>query len=110
MTSPASSAPGVRVPDRAMVRPLAMAQFIASFAATNMNVAIGAISKDLHTTTLAMQTAITLFTLTMATLMIPGSKLTDLKGRKRCFMAGLIIYGVGALLAAFAPGMGVMIV
>ena len=42
-----------------------------------------------------MQTAITLFTLIMASLMIPGSKLTDIWGRKRCFIAGLIVYGVG---------------
>jgi len=33
-----------------------------------------------------VQTAITLFTLTMAALMIPGSKLTNIWGRKRCFI------------------------
>jgi MFS family permease len=92
-----------------MVRPLALAQFIASYAATNMNVAISDISHDLNTTVLGLQTAITLFTLTMASLMIPGSKLTDIFGRKRCFVVGLWIYGVGALLAALAPGLGVMI-
>src|ERR1700733_5807349 len=65
----------------AMVLPLALAQFIASYAATNMNVAISAIAGDLHTTVVGVQTAITLFTLTMASLMIPGSKLTDIWGR-----------------------------
>ena len=35
-----------------------------------------------------LQTAITLFTLTMAALMIPGSKLSDIWGRKRCFVVG----------------------
>ena len=70
---------------RAMILPLALAQFIASYAATNMNVAISAIAKDLGTTVAGVQTAITLFTLTMAALMIPGSKLTDIWGRTRCF-------------------------
>ena len=37
-----------------------------------------------------VQTAITLFLLIMAALMIPGSKLTDKWGRKRCFMVGLV--------------------
>jgi hypothetical protein len=46
--------------------------------ATNMNVAISAIAHDLGTTVAGVQTAITLFTLTMAALMIPGSKLTDI--------------------------------
>jgi MFS family permease len=92
-----------------MILPLALAQFIASYAATNMNVAISAIATDIHTTVSGVQTAITLFTLTMAALMIPGSKLTDIWGRKRCFLAGLIVYGAGALLAALAPGLGLMI-
>ncbi len=95
---------------RAMILPLALAQFIASYAATNMNVAISAIAKDLGTTVSGVQTAITLFTLTMAALMIPGSKLTDIWGRKRCFVLGLIVYGAGGLLAALAQGLGLLIV
>jgi MFS family permease len=93
-----------------MILPLALAQFIASYAATSMNVAIGSIAKDLGTSVSGVQTAITLFTLTMAALMIPGSKLTDIWGRKRCFTAGLIVYGTGALLAALAPGLVALIV
>jgi MFS family permease len=92
-----------------MILPLALAQFIASYAATNMNVAIDAIARDLHTTVTGMQTTITLFTLVMASLMIPGSKLTEIWGRKRCFVGGLLVYGAGALIAALAPGLGVMI-
>ena len=61
-----------------MILPLALAQFIASYAATNMNVAITAIATDLGTTVAGVQTAITLFTLVMPALIIPGSKLTDI--------------------------------
>ncbi len=93
-----------------MVLPLALAQFVASYAASNMNVAITTIADDIGTTVVGMQTTITLFTLTMAALMIPGSKLTDIWGRKRCLMAGLIVYGCGALLASLAQGLGLMIV
>jgi MFS family permease len=93
-----------------IVFPLALTQFIASYAGSNMNVAITNIAEDLGTTTHGVQTAITLFTLTMAALMIPGSKLTDIWGRKRCFMLGLAIYGLGALLASLAQGLGVLIV
>jgi MFS family permease len=95
---------------RNMILPLALAQFIASYAATNMNVAISAIAKDLGTDVIGVQTAITLFTLTMASLMIPGSKLTDIWGRKNCFIWGLVIYGVGALLALLAQGLGLLII
>jgi MFS family permease len=74
-----------------------------------MNVMINDISKDLDTTVQGVQTAITLFLLIMAALMIPGSKLTDRWGRKRCFTMGLTVYGVGALLSAISPGLGVLI-
>ena len=92
------------------ILPLALAQFIASYAATNMNVAISTIADDLDTTITGVQTTITLFTLVMAALMVPGSKLTDRWGRRRCFVLGLAIYGTGALLAAFAPGPGLLLV
>src|SRR5438309_7022303 len=92
----------------AVVLPLALAQFIASYAASNMNVAISTIAHDLGTDVTGIQTTITLFTLTMAALMIPGSKLTDIRGRKFCFILGLSIYAVGALLASLAQGLGML--
>jgi MFS family permease len=94
---------------RRLLLPLALAQFICSFAGSNMNVMINDISEDLDTTVQGVQVAITLFLLVMAALMIPGGKLTDRYGRKRCFTVGLLVYGVGALLSAAAPGLGVLI-
>jgi MFS family permease len=93
-----------------MLVPLALAQFICSFAGSNMNVMINDISADLHTDVQGVQVCITLFLLVMAALMIPCGKLTDRWGRKWCFQLGLLIYGVGAVLSAAAPGLGVLIV
>src|SRR5215467_10328737 len=94
---------------RRMLVPLALAQFICSFAGSNMNVMINDIKDDLHTTVQGVQVCITLFLLVMAALMIPCGKLTDRWGRKRCFTLGLSIYGVGAVLSAIAPGLGILI-
>jgi MFS family permease len=74
-----------------------------------MNVMINDISDDLDTTVQGVQATITLFLLIMAVLMIPCSKLTDRWGRKRCFNGGLALYGIGALLSAAAPGLGILI-
>src|SRR6476620_9700954 len=95
---------------RRALLPLALAQFICSFAGSNMNVMINDISHDLDTTVEGVPLAITLFLLVMAALVIPGGKLTERWGRKRCFNGGLAIYGVGALLSAAAPGLGLLIV
>ena len=98
-----------RAAARRFLAPLALAQFICSFAGSNMNVMINDMSEDLDTTVQGIQVAITLFLLVMAALMIPASKLTDLFGRKRLFTLGLAVYGVGALISAIAPNLGVLI-
>jgi MFS family permease len=104
------SSRNVSISPQRMLLPLAAAQFVCSFAGSNMNVAINSIAKDLGTTVQGVQTAITLFLLTMAALMILGSKLTDRIGRKKCLMIGLSIYGTGAVIAALAQGLVLLIV
>src|SRR6188472_957068 len=89
--------------------PLALAQFICSCAGSNMNVMITDISEDLDTTVQGVQTAITLFLLVMAALMIPCGKLSDRWGRKRCFIIGLVLYGIGAVMSALSQGLGLLI-
>ena len=101
--------PRAQVPARsvgAVLAPLALAQFICSFAGSNMNVMINDISADLDTTVQGVQVAITIFLLVMAALMIPGGKLTDRYGRSRCFIAGLILYRgrCGGQRAVAGPG------
>ncbi|MFE2523352.1 MFS transporter [Streptomyces sp. NPDC059382] len=111
MTGAADSGAAGGVPGaRRILAPLALAQFICSFAGSNMNVMINDISEDLDTTVQGVQVAITIFLLVMAALMIPGGKLTDKWGRKRCLMAGLVVYGLGAMLSAVAPHLGVLII
>jgi MFS family permease len=75
-----------------------------------LNVAISNIADDLGTTVTGVQTAITFFTLTMAALMMIGSKLTDILGRKKIFRIGLIVYAMGAVIASLAPFLGILIV
>lgn len=95
---------------RRVLIPLALAQFICSFAGSNMNVMINDISADLNTTVQGVQLAITIFLLVMAALMIPAGKLTDRYGRKRCLNVGLAVYAVGALLSSVAPNLTVLII
>jgi hypothetical protein len=92
----AAGRPAVAGSLRKMLVPLALAQFICSFAGSNMNVMINDIKDDLHTTVQGVQVCVTLFLLVMAALMIPCGKLTDRWGRKRRFTTGLVVYGIGA--------------
>jgi MFS family permease len=82
---------------------LGCAQFVMVLDSTVMNVSISTVVKDLHTTVAAMQSAITFYTLTMASLMLLGAKLGDVWGRRRAFVVGAVIYACGSLLTALSP-------
>jgi MFS family permease len=89
---------------------LASGQFVMTLDSSVMNVAIATVAKDVGTTVTGIQTAITLYTLVMAMLMIPGGKVGSLIGRKRAFSIGCLIYGAGSLITALSPNLAVLIV
>ncbi len=88
---------------------LASAQFLMTLDSSVMNVSIAQVAKDVGTTVTGIQTAITLYTLVMATLMITGGKVGQILGRKRAFSIGCMIYGVGSLTTALAPSLPVLL-
>ena len=66
-------------------------QFLMTLDSSVMNVSIASVSKDIGTTVTGIQTAITLYTLVMASLMITGGKIGQIIGRKRAFAIGCVI-------------------
>lgn len=89
---------------------LAAGQFLMTLDSSVMNVSIATVASDVGTTVTGIQTAITLYTLVMAALMITGGKIGQLIGRKRAFAIGCVIYGCGSLTTALAPTLGVLII
>src|SRR5438874_485576 len=87
---------------------LAAAQFLMTLDTAVMNVSIATVARDVDTTITGIQTAITLYTLVMASLMITGGKIGQLIGRKRAFSIGCVIYGCGSLVTAISPSLGVL--
>lgn len=74
-----------------------------------MPLATSAIVKELNTDTGMVQAAIALVSLFAAPLYIAGGKLGDIHGKKKMFMVGLVLWGIGPLTAALAPGMEILI-
>lgn len=87
---------------------LAAGQFLMTLDSSVMNVSIARVAKDVGTTVTGIQTAITLYTLVMAALMITGGKLGQILGRKRAFTIGCVIYGIGSSITAISPSLGVL--
>src|SRR5215212_9169254 len=105
-----SSAPSQARGAGLVLMTLASAQFLMTLDSSVMNVSIAQVAKDVDTTITGVQTAITLYTLVMATLMITGGKIGTMIGRRRAFSIGCIIYGAGSLTTAFAPSLTVLII
>jgi MFS family permease len=87
---------------------LAAGQFLMTLDSSVMNVSIATVAEDVGTTVTGIQTAITFYTLVMATLMITGGKVGQILGRKRAFAIGCVIYGCGSFITAISPNLAVL--
>lgn len=94
----------------AVLLALASGQFLMALDSSVMNVSIAQVAADLGTTVTGIQTAITLYALVMATLMITGGKIGTIIGRRRAFSLGCFIYGAGSLTTALSPNLTVLII
>ena len=94
---------------KAVLLTLTAAQFVMILDASVMNVSIATVASDLGTTVTGIQTAITLYTLVMAALMITGGRMGAILGRKRAFTIGCVIYGAGSLTTAVSPNLAVLL-
>ena len=89
---------------------LASAQFLMTLDSSVMNVSIATVAKDVGTTVTGIQTAITLYTLVMASLMITGGRIGAIVGRKRAFTIGCVIYGVGSFVTALSQNLAMLLI
>jgi MFS family permease len=88
---------------------LATAQFLMTLDSSVMNVSMATVAEDVNTSITGIQTAITLYTLVMATLMITGGKIGTIIGRRRAFAIGCVIYAAGSFTTGIAPNLPVLI-
>ena len=89
---------------------LATAQFLMTLDSSVMNVSIAQVAEDVGTTVTGIQTAITLYTLVMATMMITGGKIGSLIGRREAFAIGCVIYACGSFVTSIAQSLTVLII
>jgi EmrB/QacA subfamily drug resistance transporter len=76
---------------------------------TILNVALPTIQKDLGATASQLQWIVDAYTIVYASILITTGALGDRFGRKRLLSAGLVVFGVGSVLSAFATSAGSLI-
>ena len=88
---------------------LCAGQFLMALDSSVMNVSIATVADDLDTSITGIQSAIVLYTLVMAMLMVTGGKIGSMIGRRRAFLLGLLVYCSGSLTTALAPNLAVLL-
>ncbi|MDX3246853.1 MFS transporter [Streptomyces sp. ME18-1-4] len=86
-----------------------MSLLIVSLDVTVLNVALPAMQHDLHATTAGLQWTIDAYTLVLAGLLMLAGSTADRIGRKKVFMAGLVVFSLGSLLCSLAPSLELLI-
>ncbi len=81
---------------------VALASFIIALDATFMNVSISQVVADLNTDVSTIQMIMSFYTLITAAFMLLSAKLQDIVGKKKLFLIGAALYGVGTFTAAIS--------
>ena len=87
---------------------VAAAAFISALDSTFMNVSMSQVVVDLDTDVATIQKIVSFYTLITASLMLISAKLQDIIGKRKIFFLGMIIYGVGDLIAAISPNVAAL--
>ncbi|MFI9543094.1 MFS transporter [Streptomyces sp. NPDC052016] len=86
-----------------------MSLLIVSLDNTVLNVALPAMERDLHATTAGLQWTIDAYTLVLAALLMLAGSTADRIGRRKVFLAGLVVFSAGSLLCSLAPNLDLLI-
>lgn len=89
---------------------IAFASFIIALDATFMNVSISQVVVDLNTDVSTIQSIMSFYTLITAAFMLLSAKLQDIVGKKKLFIIGAALYGVGTFTAAVSPSATVLFI
>nr|BFD84977.1 MFS transporter [Streptomyces sp. Xyl84] len=87
-----------------------MSLLIVSLDNTVLNVALPSLQRELHAATSGLQWTIDAYTLVLASLLMLAGSTADRIGRKRVFMTGLVVFGIGSLLCSLAPNLELLVV
>ncbi|MFI8834267.1 MFS transporter [Streptomyces afghaniensis] len=86
-----------------------MSLLIVSLDNTVLNVALPSMQHDLHASTSGLQWTIDAYTLVLASLLMLAGSTADRIGRKRVFMAGLVVFTLGSVLCSLAPSLEALV-
>jgi MFS family permease len=104
-----STDPAARICQRWTLSVVCVASALLLFNVTGPNVALPDIGRSLGADFAALQWVLSSYALVLSGLLLAGGALADRYGRRRVFLLGLVVFGVGSLGCVLAPGTGLLI-
>jgi DHA2 family methylenomycin A resistance protein-like MFS transporter len=83
-----------------------LAQFMAVMSTSVVSVALPTIGRDLQASSTGLEWIVDAYVIVYASLLVAGGVLSDRRGRKGMFMAGVTLFGLGSLWCGLAPSVG----
>ena len=88
----------------------AMAAFLTPFMASSINIALPSIGKEFRMDAVVIGWVATAYLLAAAMFLVPFGKIADIKGRKKIYTSGIIIYSLFSLLSALSTSAQTLII
>src|ERR1700735_3978842 len=76
---------------------------------TGVNVALPTIGRNLGASVAGLQWTLNGYVLTLAALVLVGGSLSDIYGRRRVFILGVVVFVAASALCAAAPTIGLLV-
>ena len=104
-----AAAPALAGSPRAVLVVMCAGYFLVLLDVTIVNVALPTIASGLGASVSDLQWVVDGYALALASLMLAGGTIGDLRGHKRVVMAGLVVFGAGSLGCGLAPSVGALV-
>src|SRR5512135_930870 len=94
---------------RVVLLVMCVGYFLVLLDVTIVNVALPRIGSALHADVSSLQWVVDGYALALASLMLAGGTVGDLRGHRRIVLSGLVVFGVASLACGLAPNTGVLV-
>ena len=94
----------------AVLRAAMITAFITTFMGSSLNMSIPAIETEFQVSGALVGWVVTSYTIAVAALSVPFGRISDITGRRRIFLTGVVCFGAASLVCMFSPDILVMMI
>jgi len=86
-----------------------LSSFLVPFTGSSLTIALPAMASQFHTDAVILGWITSAYIISAAVFIVPFGRYADIIGRKRVFLAGLLVFALASLLCAFSPTVELLI-